>query len=435
MTTRPARSRAAMISSASCGERHISFSTSTCRPASSAATTLSVWYSSLLSTRTQSRGASRTMSPRSAYRRSTPYRSPASVRRVGEMSATAVTSNRCGRDSRIGRWTTWATSPRPMTPIRSGFTKVSSRWSGRAVREVRGSTVGREGGVEGGGRRLDLGQPADEGEGVGSADGPVHAGVLPLDGDRASVVDAVEHPEDRLPGHVPVAGGDEVPAPARVAPGQVRGEPAVATVQPHLRLLAVDVVDPLAEVPQEVDRVEVLPDEVARVEVEAERRPVADRLYLPLGIPVVVGDLAGVHIVGEAHADLVEDVEDRVPPVGEVRVAAVDHLGRHRREHRDRVAHRRPGEPDHRGGAERRRRARGVLDLLGSPSTDALGVTVTPDARRQDALVPLVDGVVADRLAGQVAGDGEDREAVIVDDPPAVGDVAVLGDGAVHVEV
>ena len=74
------------------------------------------------------------------------------------------------------------------------------------------------------------------------------------------------------------------------------------------------------------------------------------------GRPVVVGDLAGVDLVREADADLVEDVEDRVPAVGEVLVARLDHRGGHRREHRHRVPDRRAGEADHRVDAEQRPR-------------------------------------------------------------------------------
>ena len=113
----------------------------------------------------------------------------------------------------------------------------------------------------------------------GAPDQPIHAGVLPLDRDRAVVADRVEHPEARLPRHVAVPGRDEVPAPPRVRPRQVRPEPAVAAVADlALRVLAVDVVDPVPEVPQEPDRVEVLPDEVARVPVQPERLPAPDRL-------------------------------------------------------------------------------------------------------------------------------------------------------------
>ncbi len=96
----------------------------------------------------------------------------------------------------------------------------------------------------------------------------VHAGVLPLHGDRPVVSDRTQHPEDVLPGDVTVPGGDEVPATPRVTPGQMGAQPPVASVQTLAGLLAVDVVDPVPEVVEEADRVEVLPDEVAGVEVE-----------------------------------------------------------------------------------------------------------------------------------------------------------------------
>ena len=135
-----------------------------------------------------------------------------------------------------------------------------------------GADPGRPGGREG------RGCSASNSSASG-ADEPVHAGVLPLDRDRAVVADGVEHPEARLPRHVAVAGGDEVPAAARVGPRQVRAQPAVAAVADlALRVLAVDVVDPVLEVPQEADRVEVLPDEVAGVPVQARTPRGADRL-------------------------------------------------------------------------------------------------------------------------------------------------------------
>src|SRR5215210_5514679 len=122
-------------------------------------------------------------------------------------------------------------------------------------------------------------QPPHELQRLRRADQPVHPGVLPLDRDRAVVADAVEHPEARLPRHVAVPGGDEVPAAPRVRPRQVRAHPAVAPVADlALRVLAVDVVDPVLEVPDERHRVEVLPHEVRRVPVEAERLAVADGL-------------------------------------------------------------------------------------------------------------------------------------------------------------
>src|SRR5882757_963193 len=135
-----------------------------------------------------------------------------------------------------------------------------------------------EGGVERRGRWLDPGECPNEGERVAGADDPVHAGVLPLHRDRAVIADAVEHPEARLPRHLAVAGGHEVPAAPRITPRQVRAQPAVAPVEPGRGLLAVDVVNAVAEVVEKADRVQVLPHEMARVEVEPERRPTTDRL-------------------------------------------------------------------------------------------------------------------------------------------------------------
>ena len=174
------------------------------------------------------------------------------------------------------------------------------------------------------------------------------------------------------------------------------------------------------------DRVEVLPHHVARVPVEAERRAVPDRLERADGRPVVVRDLRRVHLVGEAHAHLVEDVEDRVPAVGEVLVAGVDELLRDRREHRDVLPDRRAGEADDRVDAEACGEPCGVLHLLGGALAHALGVAVAPDALAEDALVARVDRVVADGLPGEVVRDRPDLEAVALEQREPVGDVVVV---------
>src|SRR3954468_1721701 len=323
---------------------------------------------------------------------------------------------------------TCATSPSPMTPTRSLVTMCLSTGGAAAAQRVLdgwgsprgiaagGSVAGGEGGVERGLRGLDLGEPADEPERVGGADGAVHPGVLPLDADRAGVADGVEHPEDRLPWDVAVTGGDEVPTAPRVRPGQVRAQPAVAAVELLHRLLAVHVVDPVAEVPEEADRVEVLPDEVAGVEVQPEGRPVPDRGHRGDGRPAVVRDLARGDLVREADPDLVEDVEDGIPAPDEVLVAALDHRGRTRREHGHRVPDRGAGEADDRVHAEGRRGPRRGLDLLGGALAHALGLAVAPHPARQDRAVPLVDREITDRLTGEVAGDRVHREPVLGQD-------------------
>ena len=142
--------------------------------------------------------------------------------------------------------------------------------------------------------------------------------------------------------------------------------------------------------------------------------------------PVVVGDLGGVHLVREPHAALVEDVEDRVPAVGEVLVTRLDPVGAHRREHRDVLPDRRPREADDGLHAERAGQPRGVLHLLGGALPHALRFTVAPHARPDDRLVAEVDRVVADRLPGQVVGDRPEAEPVLVEDRAPLGDVVVV---------
>ncbi|MCW2583690.1 MAG: hypothetical protein JWQ53_2480 [Klenkia sp.] len=195
--------------------------------------------------------------------------------------------------------------------------------------------------------------------------------------------------------------------------------PAVA----HLLLgvLVVHVVDPVLEVPEEPDRVQVLPDEVAGVPVEPEGLAVPDRLHGGDRRPVVVGDLRGVHLVGEPDAGGVELVEHRVPAVGEIAVAGLDHRGGHRREHRHGLPDRGPGEPHDGVHAQRPGGVRGRLHLLGRAAADALGVAVPPHPRVDHVAVPLVDRVVADRLAVEVVADREHRQPVLLEQvlPPA----------------
>ncbi len=280
------------------------------------------------------------------------------------------------------------------------------------------------------------GQAADELQRLRGADEAVHPGVLPLDRDGPVVADRVEHPEAGLPRHVAVPGGHEVPAAARIGPGEVRAHPAVATVA-HLtlRVLAVDVVDPVLEVPEEADRVEVLPDEVAGIPVESEGGSVTDRVHGSLGRPVVVGDLARMHLMREPDALIVEDVEDRVPSVREVLVAVVDHRLGHWREHRHGLPDLRPGEADDGVHAETAGRPCGHLHLLGGPLPDAFGVAVAPDAVGQDPAVALVDRVVADGLSLEVVGDREELQVVLLQQVELVPHVAVVLGGLPDIEV
>ena len=160
-----------------------------------------------------------------------------------------------------------------------------------------------------------------------------------------------------------------------------------------------------------------------------------DRLQGGHGGPVVVGDLARVHLVGEPDPDLVEHVEDRVPAVGEVAVAGLDDVVGHRREHGHVVPDRRAGEADHDVDPEGRGGPGRQLHLLGGPLPDALRVAVTPDPRVHHVLVAIVDDRLADRLPVQVVGDRPAAQPVLGEDVPALGDVRLVLGRPGHVEV
>src|SRR5699024_3658780 len=195
---------------------------------------------------------------------------------------------------------------------------------------------------------------------------------------------------------------------------------------PHADVLAVHVVDPVGEVGDEGDRIDLLPHEVRGIPVQPERLPVTDRLEGALRGPVVVGDLGGVDLVGEAHPALVEHVEDRVPALGEVLVALVDDRLGHRREHRHVLPDLRSGEADDGADAELPGEPGGVLHVLGGPLPDPLGIAVAPHGRADDRLVAEVDRVVADRLALEVVGDRPALQPVLLQDPQPLGDVVVV---------
>jgi hypothetical protein len=205
---------------------------------------------------------------------------------------------------------------------------------------------------------------------------------------------------------------------------------AVAAAPPGV--LHVDVENPVGEAPQEGDVVDALVAEVRRVVVEAEGGVAVDGLDGALGGGDVEGDLGRVHLEREAHAELGVGVEDRRPAAGEVVEARLSSL-RGRREGVERVPDRRAGEAVDDLQAERGGGAPVAIissaarwrTPSGSPSPQTCG--------GQDGLVALVDAV-ADRLADEVVGDGEELQVVLREQRLAFLDVGVRG-GAAHVEV
>src|SRR5215204_3060184 len=310
-----------------------------------------------------------------------------------------------------------ASPPPPTMPILSFFTSPPF-----------------ERGVKGGGRRLEV-DPPHEGRRLPGPVHPVHAGVLPLHGERAVVADAVQRPDDLLEVHPAPAHRAEVPAAAVVAEGEVRRQDAALAVEGPLGVLHVGVVDPVRKPVYEPRGVHELPVQVARVEVEAEGLAPAYRLQSTFRRVDVVGDLGRVHLEGEPDALLVEDVEDRVPPLGEVPEALVDLFLTRRREEVELVPDGGAGEARDRLDPEPRCGPRRVLHLLGGATADALRVPVAPDLFGEDGFVTLVYGVVADGLADEVVADRITLKIVLAKEVQAALGVVVVGERLLHLEV
>src|ERR1700674_5853510 len=195
-----------------------------------------------------------------------------------------------------------------------------------------------------------------------------------------------------------------------------------------------NVVDAVGELRDEGARVEELVREVTGIEVDSESGPAPDRVQRLARGHEVVSDLRRMDLEAEADTHLVEDVDDRVPTLGKVRIALFDLrpiVGWERVEH---VPGRRAGEPVHNLDPEFRRGASRVLHSRRGSLAHAFGVAVSPDLRRQDRLVALVDSV-AHRLPDEVVGDGPAVEAVPAQDVPTTFDVARRGKRLVDFEV
>ena len=188
---------------------------------------------------------------------------------------------------------------------------------------------------------------------------------------------------------------------------EVAAEDRRPPVERALRVLDVDVEDPVRELVDERRRLEELMLEVARVEVdpEARRSPIASSALR--GRHEVVGDLGRVHLEREAHALGLEDVDDRPPALGELLVAALDLAEVVGRERVEEVPDRRAGEARDDLDAELRSGPRGVHHPLGGPLRARLGLAVAPDLGREHALVARGDRV-AHGLADEVVADRPD---------------------------
>ena len=95
-------------------------------------------------------------------------------------------------------------------------------------------------------------------------------------------------------------------------------------VEPSLRILDVDVIDAIRELGNKCSRVEELMRKVTRIEIDAEPRTPSDCFESLSSCDEVVGDLRWMNLEAEAHALVIEDVNDWVPALREVGVTPLD---------------------------------------------------------------------------------------------------------------
>ena len=159
--------------------------------------------------------------------------------------------------------------------------------------------------------------------------------------------------------------------------------------------------DPLVVDVDEADIVEVLQAEVRRVVVDAAALVAAEPVEEALVGRAVEEVLAGVKLEADVDAELVVEVEDRLPALGELVEGGVDQTGRARRPRIEERPGERAGEGDVRVEAEIAARPRRELHLLDRPFLALL--RVAPHLRRGEG----VEGIVKDRVDRNAAGPGD----------------------------
>ena len=137
---------------------------------------------------------------------------------------------------------------------------------------------------------------------------------------------------------------------------------------------------------------------------------------------------------GELHAAFAENVENRVPSLGQQLEAVVDRLRRDGREGIKPLPDARSGEAVDHGHAQFLRGPGGVLHVLGRPRVDTGRIAVAPDIGRQDGLVPLVDHV-QHGLADEVIADRPDLKSVAFEHFALACAVIGLGGGEIDLEM
>lgn len=262
----------------------------------------------------------------------------------------------------------------------------------------------------------------------------VHAHVFPFDGKRAAVTDVVQGADDFFEPYAATTDAAEVPATTLIAKWQMAGENSGATVEGDGGVFHVRVINTIGEVPNELDGIDALPDEVAGVKVEAELFAIVEGLERRFRGVDIKCDFGGMDFQRELDAAFLEDVENRVPAVGEQLVTGVVHFPWRGGEIVEQMPDAGTGEAVDHADAELLSGAGGVLHFFDGAFVDAGGIAVTPDVFGENGFVALVD-VIEDGLTDEVIGNREELQVVFFQEFPFAVAVGVVGQCFVDFEM
>ena len=115
-------------------------------------------------------------------------------------------------------------------------------------------------------------------------------------------------------------------------------------------------------------------------------------------------DFGRVNFQREPDTALLEDIENRVPAIGELLESGIDHRLRRGGKVIDQMPDTAAGEAVDHADAELLSSPGGVLHLFRSTAVHAVGIPITPHVGRQNHLMTGID-IVADSLTDEVVRD------------------------------
>src|SRR5258708_1057714 len=174
---------------------------------------------------------------------------------------------------------------------------------------------------------------------------------------------------------------------------------------------------------------------MAGIKVDAKCRSAIDSLQRLFGGVNIVSDFSRVNFKGEFDADFFKNIHDGVKASSEFAVACIDHFISGRREAVEQMREGAAGETIQDLDGKFRGRSCRVHEFLTGALADAFWIAIAPDAWRENALVPLVNNGITNRLPNQVIADCITLQAVFVPNVPTEFYIFIVGKHPVDFQV